>query len=43
MSISERRLSFRMLYFVKNIHKIILKCRFGSGDAVKIIIVWINP
>ena len=34
MSIFERRLSFRMLYFMKNVHKIILKCRWVSGDAV---------
>ena len=34
MPILERRLSFQILYFAKNIHKIILKCRWRSGDAV---------
>ena len=34
MPILERRLSFGILYFAKNIHKIILKCRWRSGDAV---------
>ena len=34
MLVFERRLSFRMLYFMKNVNKIILICRWGFGDAV---------
>ena len=34
MPIFERRLSFRIVYFAKNIHKIILKCRWRPGDVV---------
>ena len=37
MSIFERKLSFKMLYFIKNDHKIILQWSCGSGgDAVKL-------
>ena len=44
MPIFERRLSFRMLYFAKKIHKIILKCRWGSGDAVNSAVgLWQSP
>ena len=32
MSVFEQRLSFWMLYFMKNGHKIIMKCRWGSQD-----------
>ena len=34
MSVFEKRLSFRTLYFVKNVPKIILKWKWGFGDAV---------
>ena len=34
MSIFERRLSFQMLYFLKNNHKIVLQWMWGSGSTV---------
>ena len=34
MSVFEQRLSFRMIYFKINEHKIIVKCRWGSGGAL---------
>ena len=34
MSVFEQRLSFQMIYFKKNHHEIIVKCRWGSGGAL---------
>ena len=34
MSVFEQRLSFQMIYFKKNHHEIVVKCRWGSGGAL---------
>ena len=44
MSIFEKRLSFRMVYFMKNDHKIILQWKWGSGGNVNVVVgPWWSP
>ena len=44
MSVFERRLSFRMLHFMKNDHKIILQLRWRSASAVSFAVgPWRSP
>ena len=44
MSICEQRLRFQMFYFLKNHHKIIVKCRWRSqSTAISTMGSWWNP